>query len=152
MRRALKLLILALDPGREKLGYAIFRNGKVERKGILSISQFDSLKEECQKAGKIILGKGTGWKFLYQILKEQGLEGKIVLIEERGSTEEAKRRFFRDTPGKGIVWFIRKWLNLPERPVDDISAQIIGENFLKNSPSPIPKNCNSSSRQNPSID
>jgi RNase H-fold protein (predicted Holliday junction resolvase) len=59
------------------------------------------------------------------------LKEKVVLIEERGTTEEAKRRYFEERKGKGLIWLVRKWLNLPDRPLDDLSAQIIGERFLK---------------------
>ncbi len=124
--------LIALDPGREKFGYAIFKDGKLEERGILTLSQFSSLSDKWGEAEKVVLGKGTGWKLLYQLLKEQGIEEKVVLKGEEGSTEEAKRRFFQERQGKGIIWLLRKWLNLPDRPVDDISAQIIGENFLKN--------------------
>jgi len=125
------LLIIAIDPGREKLGYALFRDGKVEEKGILPLSSLGDLRGKCREAEKIVLGKGTGWKSIYKELQEGGFEDKIILMEEERTTEAARKRYFREVQGKGILWFIRRLLNFPGRPIDDISAQIIGEKFLE---------------------
>ena len=124
--------IIALDPGKEKIGYAIFNGGEVVEKGILHIDKLADFMIKFKEMERIVLGRGTGWKAIYKLLEEKGLKEKVVLIEERGTTEEARRRYFEEGKGKGLIWLIRKWLNLPDRPVDDLSAQIIGERFLKN--------------------
>ena len=124
--------IIALDPGKEKIGYAIFNGGEVVEKGILHIDKLEDFMVKFKEMERIVLGRGTGWKAIYKLLEEKGLKEKVVLMEERGTTEEAKRRYFKEGKGKGLIWLIRKWLNLPDRPVDDLSAQIIGERFLKN--------------------
>jgi RNase H-fold protein (predicted Holliday junction resolvase) len=124
--------IIALDPGKEKIGYAIFNGGEVVEKGILPIDKLEDFMIKFKEMERIVLGRGTGWKAIYKFLEEKGLKEKVVLIDERGTTEEAKRRYFEKGKGKGLIWLIRKWLNLPDRPLDDLSAQIIGERFLKN--------------------
>jgi RNase H-fold protein (predicted Holliday junction resolvase) len=124
--------IIALDPGKEKIGYAIFNGDKVVEKGILLIDKLADFLIKFMEMERIVLGRGTGWKAIYKFLEEKGLKEKVVLIEERGTTEEAKRRYFEERKGKGLIWLVRKWLNLPDRPLDDLSAQIIGERFLKN--------------------
>ena len=124
--------IIALDPGKEKIGYAIFNGGEVVEKGILHIDKLEDFMVKFKGMERIVLGRGTGWKAIYKLLEGKGLKEKVVLIEERGTTEEAKRRYFKEGKVKGLIWLIRKWLNLPDRPVDDLSAQIIGERFLKN--------------------
>jgi RNase H-fold protein (predicted Holliday junction resolvase) len=124
--------IIALDPGKEKIGYAIFNGDKVVEKGILHIDKLEDFMVKFKEMERIVLGRGTGWKAIYKFLEEKGLKEKVVLIEERGTTEEARRRYFEERKGKGLIWLIRKWLNLPDRPLDDLSAQIIGERFLKN--------------------
>lgn len=127
------MIFLAIDPGREKFGYAVFKDGKVEEKGVLPLRELGFLIQKCCEAEKVVIGKGTGWKVFYKFLKERGIEEKrIVLVGEKGSTEEAKRRYFKEVRRPGLIWFLRKLLNLPDRPLDDISAQIIGEKFLKN--------------------
>jgi len=125
------LLIIAIDPGREKFGYALFRDGKVEERGILPLSNLRDLREKYREAEKIVLGKGTGWKSIYKVLQEEGFEDKMVLIEEERTTETARKRYFQEVHGRGILWFIRRLLNLPGQPIDDISAQIIGEKFFE---------------------
>jgi len=122
--------IIALDPGREKVGYAIFRGEKVIEKGIFPIEKLEDLMIKFEEMEKIVLGRGTGWKAIYEFLEGKGLKGKVVIIEEGRTTEEARRRYFEEK-GKGLIWLFRKWLNLPDRPVDDLSAQIIGERFLR---------------------
>ncbi|MBC7327519.1 hypothetical protein H5T87_05330 [bacterium] len=125
-------MFIAVDPGKEKFGYAVFKEAKLEERGVLALSNIDDLEKVFKEAEKIVLGKGTGWKIFYKMAKEKGFEGKIVLVDEKNSTEEARKRFFLETRGSGLFWFLRKWLNLPGQPVDDIAAQIIGERFLKN--------------------
>lgn len=122
--------IVALDPGKEKVGYAIFNGCKTVEKGIFSIDKLADFMIEFKKMERIVLGKGTGWKGIYKLLEEKGMGEKVVLVDERGTTEEAKRRYFEEKR-RGLIWLIRKWLNLPDRPLDDLSAQIIGERFLK---------------------
>ncbi|MBC7328750.1 hypothetical protein H5T88_00150 [bacterium] len=123
--------IIALDPGKEKIGYAIFNGDKVVEKGIFPIDKLADFMIKFKTMERVVLGKGTGWKAIYKFMEEKGLKEKVVLIEERGTTEEAKRRYFEEEKRKGLIWLVRKWLNLPARPVDDLSAQIIGERFLK---------------------
>jgi RNase H-fold protein (predicted Holliday junction resolvase) len=123
--------IIALDPGKEKIGYAIFNGGEVVEKGIFLLDRLVDFMIKFKEMERIVLGRGTGWKAIYKFLEEKGLKEKVVLIEERGTTEEAKRRYFEERKGKGLIWLVRKWLNLPDRPLDDLSAQIIGERFLK---------------------
>jgi RNase H-fold protein (predicted Holliday junction resolvase) len=123
--------IIALDPGKEKIGYAIFNGGEVVEKGIFLLDRLADFMIKVKEMERIVLGRGTGWKTIYKFLEEKGLKEKVVLIEERGTTEEAKRRYFEERKGKGLIWLVRKWLNLPDRPLDDLSAQIIGERFLK---------------------
>jgi hypothetical protein len=54
-----------------------------------------------------------------------------MLIEERDNGGGEEEVFWRGK-GKRLIWLVRKWLNLPDCPVDDLSAQIISERFLKN--------------------
>ena len=124
--------IVAIDPGKEKFGYAIFNGVETVEKGIFPLDKLADFMIKFKEMERIVLGRGTGWRAIYKLLEEKGLKDKVVLIEERGTTEEAKRRYFAERKGKGLFWLIRKWLNLPDRPVDDLSAQIIGERFLKN--------------------
>jgi RNase H-fold protein (predicted Holliday junction resolvase) len=123
--------IIALDPGKGKIGYAIFNGDKVVEKGIFLLDRLADFMIKFKEMERIVLGRGTGWKAIYKFLEEKGLKEKVVLIEERGTTEEAKRRYFEEEKKKGLIWLVRKWLNLPDRPLDDLSAQIIGERFLK---------------------
>ena len=93
--------IIALDPGKEKIGYAIFNGGEVVEKGILHIDKLEDFMIKFKEVERIVLGRGTGWKAIYKLLEEKGLKEKVVLIEERGTTEEAKRRYFGEGKGKG---------------------------------------------------
>ncbi len=123
------MLILSIDPGRKKFGYALLKEGKTLKRGILPVGEFPRFLEGLRDVEKIVLGKGTGWQTFREMVNEAGLYDKLEVVEEEMSTMRARRRFLEEYPPRGLKGLLRKWLNLPGRDVDDISAQIIGEDY-----------------------
>lgn len=99
------------------------------KRGILPVGEFPRLLEGLRSVERIVLGKGTGWQAFQEMVKEAGLYDKLEVVEEEMSTMRARRRFFEEYPPRGLKGLLRKWLSLPGRDVDDISAQIIGEDY-----------------------
>lgn len=126
-------LFLSIDSGTQKCGFAILNEkGEVKNNYIVNVEQLKNEIETLTKKynfNKIILGKGTGWKKVKKIIEEV-TNGKvdIELFDERYSTELAYKR-----NGSGIRQTINlmKTLLSIEKPVDNISAVIIGEKYLK---------------------
>ncbi len=130
---AMSDFFLSIDSGTKKCGLAVL-NGKLEVKEryVINIKQLKSEIEVLTKKynlSKIILGKGTGWKVVKKAVEEAASgKLKIEVCDEKYSTELAQIRkgnFFHK-----IVYLINVLFN-KEKPVDDISAIIIAEKYLK---------------------
>lgn len=126
-------LILAIDPGREKIGIAILDlKGNVVFKAILSFSEFTSwcgkISSECEFL-RVAVGSGTGKERVIDFLRQK--EISYTLVDERGSSEEARRLYFYENPPRGWRRFIPLSLLFPERSFDDWQAVVIGRRFLE---------------------
>jgi hypothetical protein len=71
----------------------------------------------------------TSWK---QTLTE-GLEEapRIVMVDERYSTLEARDRYWQMYPPKGFHRLLPQGLRTPPRPIDDIVAILLIERYLE---------------------
>jgi RNase H-fold protein (predicted Holliday junction resolvase) len=126
-------LILGIDAGTYKVGYAILDNdNKVYAKGIIL---FDNFKYEFSKIvhnyeiENIIVGSGTGHNEVVSLIKKIDPDLKVIIISERNSSVEAKWRYINSLRGiKGLFYRI---IGYADKPIDDISAIIIAERYLK---------------------
>lgn len=77
----------------------------------------------------VVIGDATGSQ---QVLREvSGLGRPVELVPERGTSLEARRRYFRDHPPRGLARLVPEGLRVPPRPVDDYVAVILAERFLE---------------------
>lgn len=77
----------------------------------------------------VVVGDATGSQ---EVLREvSGLGRPVETVPERGSSLEARRRYFRDHPARGLARLIPEGLRVPPRPVDDYVAEILAERFLE---------------------
>ena len=128
--------ILAIDPGREKTGIAILNNDSdvLEHKIINSedlISQIKNLFNNYV-INLIVMGNGTSSRKKYNLLKQEFIDVKIVLIDEYRTTDEARKLYFQENPLKGWKKLIPLGMQVPPVPVDDYAAIVIGRKYLKN--------------------
>ena len=128
--------ILAIDPGREKTGIAILNNDSdvLEHKIINSedlISQIKNLFNDYV-INLIVMGNGTSSRKKYNLLKQEFIDVKIVLIDEYRTTDEARKLYFQENPPKGWKKLIPLGMQVPSVPVDDYAAIVIGRKYLKN--------------------
>lgn len=128
--------ILAIDPGREKTGIAILNNDSdvLEHKIINSedlISQIKNLFNNYV-INLIVMGNGTSSRKKYNLLKQEFMDVKIVLIDEYRTTDEARKLYFQENPPKGWKKLIPLGMQVPPVPVDDYAAIVIGRKYLKN--------------------
>lgn len=126
--------ILAIDPGREKTGIAILKNGDVlEHKIINSEELVQIIKSLLEKyiIKTIVMGNGTSSKKKYDLLKREFIDRNIVLINEYRTTDEARKLYFQENPPKGWKKLIPLGMQVPPVPVDDYAAIVIGRKYLK---------------------
>jgi hypothetical protein len=118
-------MIIALDPGKN-LGVAwVTKQGELLRHEILTLDDLQTL--ELANA-VIVVGDGTGTDSVQKLLKTRRLSFDVV--NEEGTTLEAKPLYFRDHPPKGLMRLLPRGLWSPPRPIDDYAAYAIALRYL----------------------
>lgn len=128
-------MILGLDPGRDKCGLAIINcDQQIVEHQIVDSSQTITVIEtlvENYGVDLIVIGDGTtseNWQL--QIKSSLNQEIKVITVNEANSTVEARDRYWKIYPPRGLHRFIPRGLRVPPRPVDDIVAIILIERYL----------------------
>ncbi|MDI9423123.1 MAG: Holliday junction resolvase RuvX [Bacillota bacterium] len=124
------MIVLGIDPGREKCGLAVVSPNLVLVKRVVARGEFLDLAREYIRqynVARIVLGDGTGSKdFLQEI------EGvlPVVTVDEQYTTEEARKRYWLDHRPKGWRRFLPTSMQVPPEPFDDYVAVILAERYL----------------------
>ena len=129
--------VLAVDPGREKCGVALvdrqhgaLRQAVVESARLLKFAEAVSREFDCRT---IVLGDGTATaqtKKELSLLLTENIVDQIVVVGERNSTQEARRRYWLAYPPIGWRKFIPAGLLSPPCAIDDFAAIILGERYF----------------------
>ena len=129
--------ILAIDPGRDKCGLAVLNHEKsVFWHSVVSVPElFPVALQMTRRYGirTVVLGNQTcsgEVRRMLQPLLEQKLVQEIINVDERGSTEMARARYWQAFPPSGWRRFIPRGLLVPPCAIDDFAAIILGERFL----------------------
>ena len=129
-------IIIAIDPGTKKCGYAVVdSNLNVLQREVISTEKIAKNIEDSlniYKINKIILGNGTNYKNIEKRLKNHFPQLKIILIEEDFSTLEARKKYFKAHPPRGIFKLIPLSLRVPPCHYDDFVAVLLAEKYFKN--------------------
>ncbi|MEA2088213.1 MAG: Holliday junction resolvase RuvX [Candidatus Caldatribacteriota bacterium] len=130
-------IIIAIDPGTKKCGYAVVdSNLSILQREVISTEKIAGTIEDSlniYKINKIILGNGTNYKNIEKRLKNSFPQLKIILIEEEFSTLEAREKYFKAHPPRGIFKLIPLSLRVPPGHYDDFVAVLLAEKYFKNS-------------------
>jgi len=127
---------LGLDPGRDKCGIAVI--GVADQKLLFhqvvasseAIATISNLGQQFQ-IEKLIMGDQTTAKKWQQDLVASGWsQDRIIMVDERYSSLEARDRYWKMYPPKGLQRLIPQGMRQPPRPVDDIVAIILIERYL----------------------
>ena len=152
-------LILGLDPGKDKFGWAFvgFDGGlrasgispaslAPELAGALLSGDLDGLsgfvleRQGGALAGEspslVLLGNGTARKALLEILTSR--RQPFELADESNTTLEARPLYWRLHPPRGLARFFPESLRVPPRPVDDLAAWALVLRFLSRKAGPFP--------------
>lgn len=129
---------LAIDPGREKFGYAVVQqDGNVLQKGIGKTGELLALVFRILaefEVKMIILGDRTGSKDFGRRLLAGMQETPITIVKvnEDNSSREGRLRYLQDHR-HGWRRFVPLGLQTPSEAYDDYVAVILGERYLRNS-------------------
>ncbi|QPM69505.1 Holliday junction resolvase RuvX [Atribacter laminatus] len=125
-------VILSIDPGTEKCGIALLdQKGGVIHQAILPVDELEPSINKLSKTYsplKVIIGNSTGRKKVVQLMKKMKMNYEF--IEERLSTLEARKLYFKMNPPRGLKKLLPKGFLVPSVAIDDWSAVIIGQRYL----------------------
>lgn len=125
-------VILAIDPGRDKIGLAVLDlHSKILYKDIIVSRKIKSYLLQLSNnynIKNIVVGDGTFSTEIIEVIKST-VEIPVVVADETYTTVEAEKRYFKEEGGfwKKCLFFIH-WK--PTRPLDDYAAVILAEKFL----------------------
>lgn len=119
-------MVVGVDPGRH-IGLAwVDAHGRLLRSGLVELSELPDLRRP--PAAVIALGDGTGSAAARAAL--EGAGHPVRLVDERHSSEEGRRLYFRDHPPRGLARLLPPGLRSPGRLVDDYAAYAIALRWL----------------------
>ena len=128
-------IVLSIDPGRDKCGIAI-----VSLDGILITHSVIATKCLLEKVAElindftvysVIIGNGTSSSDCRKKMSSLKSIKGIEMVDEYGTTELARKRYFKDNPPRGFRRLIPLGLQVPPEPYDDYAAIILAERYLE---------------------
>jgi len=128
--------ILGFDPGRRKCGIAVM---KVDRSlcyhevvnSEVAVATVQQLRSQFP-VSLIVMGNQTSsreWQQQLNAVLEDTL--RVVLVDERNSTLEARDRYWQMYPPQGLVRLVPQTLRPIPRPIDDIVAILLIDRYLE---------------------
>ena len=130
---------IGFDPGRDKCGIAIAaEDGRILHRDIVPSTQVEVLLPQlCDRYGidlvgdrqLFVMGDRTTSKQWRDRLSAAFPNLDIQLVNEHLSSQEARQRYWKIYPPRGLQRLVPKGMRVPPRPVDDIVAEILLERF-----------------------
>ncbi len=127
-------LFISIDPGNSKCGLVLadINSGRVVESGIASLrnlSELVSLWNQDYQIIKVIIGNGTNYKYVEQILNQKNIYN-FEYVNEKGSTFRARFRYWEIWPPNYFVRWLPKEMLFPPENLDAVVALILLEDFL----------------------
>ncbi|MEN6521318.1 MAG: hypothetical protein ABFD46_09240 [Armatimonadota bacterium] len=125
--------VLAIDPGRSKCGIAVVsRADGILHRAVVAPDDLPGTVTSLVirfSPEVIVIGSGTGSQAAISSLGD--LEAPVRVVDETHSTEEARKRYFKDNPLRGWRKYVPIGLQTPPQPYDDYAAVVLAEGFLE---------------------
>jgi RNase H-fold protein (predicted Holliday junction resolvase) len=125
--------IIAVDPGRAKCGIAVVAaDGKIHYRAIVPIESLLSLLNNLAAhyhPHALVIGRGTGAATLQETFSVGTFPVPIFWVDERHTSEAARRRYLAENPPRGWRRLIPRSFRFPEQPYDDYVAIILAERW-----------------------
>ena len=126
--------ILGFDPGRDKCGLAIMGVDRslYHRAVISSEEVIEQLQTLCKKfpISMMVMGDQTTSQQWQQQINKLPNTPRVILVNERYSSLEARDRYWQLHPPKGLQRMLPRGMRTPPCPIDDIVAIILIERYL----------------------
>lgn len=127
-------VILGFDPGRLKCGLAVMGLDRVLfHRSVVASEAVLSTIEELQgqyPISLIVMGDQTSAQDWQEKLTQLTEPLRVVLIDERYSSLEARDRYWQLHPPQGWQKLLPQGLRQPSVPIDDIVAMLLIERYL----------------------
>jgi len=125
-------MFMGIDPGRDKCGVAVLNSaGEIKFQRVIATDELaDALKNLAAEFSidEVILGDGTTHKSAAEKILAAGL--KFRLVDEKHTTEEARRLYWGKNPPRGWRRLLPTSMQVPPEPVDAIVAEILVRRLL----------------------
>lgn len=129
--------VLAIDPGRDKCGVAVValnvgELNVVERCIIGPQEVADTAAQLISQHSitQVILGNSTTSQRMADTLRSALPEILLSLVDETGSTLEARALYWEAHPPRGWRRMVPRSLQEPPEPVDDFAAVVLAHRFF----------------------
>jgi RNase H-fold protein (predicted Holliday junction resolvase) len=127
--------ILGFDPGRQKCGVAVMGLDRTlyDHAVISAETAIAELQKRCAQypISLLVMGDQTSSKQWKAELELELKDLRIVLVDERYSTLEARDRYWQMYPPKGMMRLLPEGLRTVPCPIDDIVAILLIERYLE---------------------
>ena len=126
--------VLAVDPGRDKCGVAVLGpDGQILHRSVVSAADIDREVTGLvaqYNVSQLLLGDRTAAKEVGRSLRRGECPLEPLLVNEHHSSEQGRRRYFRDNPPRGWRRLLPITLQTPPCPYDDYVAIVLAERYL----------------------
>ncbi|MBW4472195.1 MAG: pre-16S rRNA-processing nuclease YqgF [Stenomitos rutilans HA7619-LM2] len=129
-------VILGFDPGRRKCGLAVIGVDRTLRyhkviEAEAAIATIQHLRQQFP-ISLLVMGDQTTAKDWKQRLNHELVEPlRVVMVDERHSTLQARDRYWQMYPAQGLASLIPQSFRTISRPIDDIVAILLIERYLE---------------------
>ena len=127
-------VILGFDPGRQKCGLAIMGlDRSLHYHQVIAANDAINCIQTLRQTYPIsivVMGDQTASKTWKQKLMALPDPLRVMMVDERYSTLEARDRYWRMFPPKGLNQLLPKGFRGIPRPIDDIVAILLIERYL----------------------
>ena len=128
------MVVLGIDPGSDKCGLAVVREGRVLAKKVVPRADFLETAANWVhqfRVEQIIIGDGTGSGAVVKEVRRSLPDVPAATIDERFSSEEARKLYWVDHPPRGWRRLLPVSMQVPPEPYDDYVAVILARRFLR---------------------
>ena len=134
-------IILGFDPGQQKCGLAAMGvDRKLHYHQVVPADQAMITVQNLQAQFPIsllVMGDQTTAKAWRQKIADLPNPLRVVLVDERYSSLEARDRYWKMYPPKGFYRLIPQGMRTPPRALDDIVAILLIERYLEQLVAPV---------------